>query len=223
MRMNIAVIVTLLAGLPIMLTSGLAQSPQKASVLTIAGHSGQAQIVQLNGKSYIDIETLARLTKGTLSFKTNQTILTLPPSDRDAPATVSHASAGFSTAFAQAGIEEMSAIREWRIQIVNAVANNTPLSGDWLSAQHRMAEKNLSLASAAASTGDDRSAYPMLSAEFNNMQKLSELYLGIRKQAAFISTDAFNSSSLEDQILNCARAFVSMTESQVFQDQAACR
>jgi hypothetical protein len=220
--MSFAVIMTLLTGLPTLLTSGLSQTPPKTSVLTIAGHPGQAQILQLNGKSYIDIETLARLTKGTLSFKANQTILTFPPSDQDVQAPAPHAVAGFSSAFTQASIEEMSAIREWRIAIVNAVANNAPVSGDWLSAQHRMADKDLSLASAAASTGDDRSAYPMLSAEFNNMQKLSELYLGMRKQDTFISTDNFNSSPLEDQILNCARAFVSMTESHVFQDQAAC-
>jgi hypothetical protein len=61
----------------------------------------------------------------------------------------------------------------------------------------------------------------MLTAEFNNMQKLSELYLAMRKQAAFISPDNFD-SALEQQILSCARGFVTMTESHEFQDQAAC-
>ena len=113
-------------------------------------------------------------------------------------------------------------IREWRIAIVNAVRNNSPASEDWISAQHRLADKNLELASVAVSTDDDRSAYPLLSAEFNNMQNLSELYLAIRKQATFISPDTFHSSPLEDQILSCARDFVSMTESHEFQDQPAC-
>jgi hypothetical protein len=49
-----------------------------------------------------------------------------------------------------------------------------------------MAIKNLALASAAASTDDDRSAYPLLSAELDNMQKLSEIYIAMRNQAAFI-------------------------------------
>jgi hypothetical protein len=115
----------------------------------------------------------------------------------------------------------MSVIREWRIAIVNAVQNNTPVSEEWVSTHHRLADKNLSLASSAASTDDDRSAFPLLTTEFNNMQKLSELYLALRKQASFISPDNFD-SALEEQILNCARGFVTMTESHEFQDQASC-
>jgi len=116
----------------------------------------------------------------------------------------------------------MSLIREWRIAIVNAVQTNSPVSEEWVSAHHRLAEKNLALASAAASTDDDRSAFPLLTAEFNNMQKLSDLYLTMRNQAAFISTDEFHSSPLEEQILSCAQGFVTMTESHEFQDQGAC-
>jgi hypothetical protein len=222
MNLRIGGIAIMLATLPMLLTNGHAQTLQKGSTLTIAGHPGEAQLVQVNGKSYIDIETLARLTRGSLSFKANQTILSLPPSDPEVQTSAPHASAGFSRAFTQAGIEEMSVIREWRIAIVNAVLKNSPVSEDWITSQQTLATKNLELASAAASTNDDRSAYPLLSAEFNNMRNLSELYLAIRKQATFISPDTFHNSPLEDQILSCARGFVSMTENHEFQDQPAC-
>jgi hypothetical protein len=162
------------------------------------------------------------LTQGSLSFKGNQTILTLPPSNAEGQAAAPHAKAGFSTAFVQAGIEELSMIREWRIAIVNAVLNNNPISVDWVSVHQRQAEKYLALTSAAASTDDDRSAFPLLTAEFNNMQKLSEAYLAMRNQAAFLSPDTFDNGPLEEQILTCARGFVSMTETHEFQDQAAC-
>ena len=198
-----------------------AQTPKNSSTFTIAGHAGETQLLQVNGKSYVEIETLARLTQGTLSFKASGTVLTLPHSDATEQASTPPAKPGFSRAFTEAGIEEMGVIREWRIAIVNAVLSNSPLSEDWVSTQHRLAEKNLALASAAASTDDDRSALPLLTAEFNNMQKLSELYLSMRKQAAFISPDNFD-SALEQQILSCARGFVTMTESHEFQDQAAC-
>jgi hypothetical protein len=116
----------------------------------------------------------------------------------------------------------MGLIREWRIAIVNAVLNNIPVSEEWASAQRRLAEKNLALASAAVSTDDDRSAYPLLSAEFDNMQKLSENYVAMRKQSTAMSPDAFGNTPLEEQILSCARGFVSMTESHEFQDNPAC-
>jgi len=222
MKIRFAVFAVMLTAASMLMTNGRAQTPQKSSTLTIAGHPGEAQLLQVNGKSYIEVETLARLTQGTLSFKANQTILTLPSADRETPAPAPHPVAGLSRAFSQAGIEEMSVIREWRRAIVSAVQTNTPLSEDWISAQHSLADKNLALASSAASTDDDRSASPMLSAEFNNMQSLSDLYLALRKQAAAISPDTFHSGPLEDQILNCAQGFVSMTESRAFQDQRAC-
>ena len=202
--------------------NGFAQAPQKASTFTVAGHTGDAQLLQLNGKSYIEVETLARLTNGTLSFKDNRITLTLSPSETVAQASAPPVKAGFSRAFIQAGIEEMSVIREWRIAIVSAVQNNVPVSVEWASAQHRQAEKNLALASAAVSTDDDRSAYPLLSAEFNNMQKLSDLYLAMRTRSTAMSPDTFDNTSLEEQILSCARGFVSMTESHEFQDLPAC-
>ncbi|MGD0480369.1 MAG: hypothetical protein ABSA42_09375 [Terracidiphilus sp.] len=222
MKLISAVIATVLTAPLILPLHADAQAPKNGSTFTIAGHAGETQLLQVNGKSYIDLETLARLTQGTLSFKANRTILTLPPSDATEPASTPPAKPGFSRAFTEAGIEEMGVIREWRIAIVNAVLNNAPVSEDWVSTQHRLAEKNLALASAAASTDDDHSAYPLLSAEFNNMQTLSDLYIATRKQAAFISPDTFHSSPLEDQILSCARNFVSMTESHAFQDQPSC-
>jgi hypothetical protein len=222
MKTIIAVVAAMFTVLLMLPAENRAQTPPKATLFTVAGHAGEAQILQINGKSYVEIEALARLTQGTLSFKANHTILTLHPADSNAETPAPHGKAGFSRAFTQASIEEISVIREWRIAIVNAVQNNTPIAEDWVSAQHRLAEKNLALASAAASTDDDQSAFPLLSAEFNNMQKLSELYLAMRKQVTFISPDAFHSTPLEEQILSCARGLVSMTENHEFQDQAAC-
>src|ERR1035438_9006081 len=205
MKTMIAVLAAILTA-PLMLpANGYAQAPQKSSTFTVAGHAGEARILKVGGKSYVEIETLARLTQGTLSFKASQTILTLSHSDSGGQASVPPAKPGLSTAFIRAGIEELSVIREWRTAIVNAVQSNTPVAEDWVSAQHRLADKNLALASAAASTDDDRSALPLLSGEFNNMQKLSDLYLAIRKQAAFISPDTFHSTPLEEQILSCAQ------------------
>ena len=229
MRNMTAVSATMLAALLMLSASGNAQAPQKSSTLTVAGHPGEAQLVQINGKSYVEVETLARLTHGNLTFKANRTILTLPPSSSEAQLSTPQAQpsapqakVGFSRTFVQAGIEEMGLIREWRIAIVGAVQNNVPVSEEWASAQHRQAEKSLALASAAVSTDDDRNAFPLLSAEFSNMQKLSDLYLALSTRSTAMSPDKFDNSPLEEQILNCARGFVAMTESREFQDQPTC-
>jgi hypothetical protein len=222
MKKIFPILAAMLTALSMLTENVRAQTPQTASTFSVAGDAGEAPILGINGRSYIDIEALARLTHGSLTFKNNRTTLTLPGSIAGSQASAPHPSTGLSRAFVQSGIEELSSIREWRSAIFNAVQNNNPVSDDWISAHHHQAEKNLSLASAAASTDDDRSACTLLSAEFNNMQKLSDLYLAMRKQASFISPDTFNNDSLEAQILNCAKGFVSMTESREFLDQADC-
>jgi len=221
MRIILFVLAVILSAPQMLPVEAAAQTPPKPALFAVAGHSGTVQILRINGKAYVEIEALARLTQGSLSFNANQTTLTLLPAGAEAPAAAPK-KAGFSTAFVQASIEELSSIREWRIAIVNAVQNNSPLAEEWVSTHARLANKNLALASAAASTDDDRSASPLLSAELSNMQKLSELYLDLRNKAAFISPDTFSNTPLEEQILSCAKGFVSMTESHEFQDQSAC-
>jgi hypothetical protein len=62
--------------------TGLAwsQDAQQNLTLIVTGQAGQIPIVQMNGKSYVNIDALARLTNSSLSFKGNQIILTPPPS-----------------------------------------------------------------------------------------------------------------------------------------------
>ncbi len=56
--------------------SSVAQT--QSTVLTVAGHGGTAPIIQRNGRSYVDVESLARMTRGTLGFQANRMVLTLP-------------------------------------------------------------------------------------------------------------------------------------------------
>ena len=81
MKMRIAVVAVLLTALLMLPAKLSSQTPQKATTFTITGHAGEAPLLQINGKSYVEIESLARLTQGTLSFKATQTTLTLPSSD----------------------------------------------------------------------------------------------------------------------------------------------
>lgn len=160
---------------------------QPGGTLAVTGHTGTTPLVEMNGRSYVDLEALTRLIEGSLSYKQNEVTLTLPAAPEEAPA--AEAQQGFSKPFVKAGIEQMVVIREWRIAIVNAVKGNYPISEEWVSAQKRQADTNLRLASAAASTEDDRSGVPLLTAEFKNMEKLSNRILAKRRKATYIPPD----------------------------------
>jgi hypothetical protein len=204
---------------------GLSQAPPQSGTLTVTGHSGQAPVIQVNGKSYVEIESVARLTNGSLSFQDSQIILTFPgavanpaPPQTDQPAKVE----GFSKDFLKAIIEEMTVIREWRSAIVNSIRNNYPVTEIWVSGYRRTADSKLALASAAAVTDADRNGLPLLSNEFGNMRTFSDKYLAMHESMAYISPDSLDGDQLDQQILNCAHGLASLAASGQFQDVPTC-
>ena len=74
--------------------SGLAwsQTVQQNGALLVSGQPGQVPVLQMNSRSYVEVEALARLINGSLSFKGNQIILTLPAAAASTPAAAAAAS-----------------------------------------------------------------------------------------------------------------------------------
>ncbi len=196
--------------------SGIAQS-QPRMILTVDGHPGQAPVIQTDGKSWVEIEALANLTNGSLSFSGNQIILSLHTS----PASQSE-SQGFSKGFLSAGIEAMSEIREWRSALQSAVQYGFPPNGDWVTRYRGAAMTSVRLASNAASTDSDRNAALLIGKEFDNMQQLSDKMLSARKNMTYIAPDALANDPLDKKILNCAHSLAAMAASGQFHDDGSC-
>jgi hypothetical protein len=197
------------------------QSAPEARTLSIVGQSEYAKILELNGKSYVQVEDVARLTRGSLTFNANRVFLALP-AERGHTSAAPPATHGFSKEFLQAGIEQMSAIREWRITIVNSIKNNSPVSEEWVSELQNRAHKNLALVGAARSTEDDRNGYLLLAAEFANMRKLSDGFLSRRRRLQYIDPSSIDNDRLDRQILACAHSLESMAADNQFRDEPAC-
>src|SRR5271166_3346776 len=75
----------LLLSLSLILLLSLSAFAQQNLTLIVAGQPGQIPVFQMNGKSYVDIDALARLTDSSLSLKGNQVILTPPGSAPSTP------------------------------------------------------------------------------------------------------------------------------------------
>src|ERR1700756_5541400 len=100
----------------IVLLSGVALmvAAQQVSSLIVSGQQGQAKVVQVQGANYVEVNGLARLTGGSISFSGNQLVLTLPGSGGDSQAAQAAApsapAGGLSNDFLNAGIEAMSQV-----------------------------------------------------------------------------------------------------------------
>jgi len=201
----------------------LSQVPRQSGTLSVAGYPGQVPIIQVNGRSYVEIESLARLTSSSMSFRGKQIILTLSPSaSNPVSPEANQPVSGFSKEFLRASIEAMTATREWRIAIVNAVQGTFPVTDDWVAGYRRTADSKLALASAAIATDSDRSGFALLSNEFSKMQTLSDKYLALRKSLTYIAPDSLDKDLLDQQILNCAHGLSSFAVSGQFEDVPAC-
>ncbi len=63
----------------------LAQRDQ-LRVLVIDGHPGHADVIQKDGRAYVDLQSLAELTNGSLTFKESRIILSIRGTDMGRPA-----------------------------------------------------------------------------------------------------------------------------------------
>jgi hypothetical protein len=208
------------AGLVVVPEMVLSQGVEESRNLVIAGQAGQAGVVRMQGKSYVELEALARLTHGSLSFNGNQVTLTMPGANT--ATTIAGEKSDFSKEFLRAGIEEMTTIREWRIVLTNAVQNGMPIGDDWMAIYRGPALKSLRLASVSASTEADRSAYQLLSNDYDNMKKLSDRFVAAHTAQNYLPPDSLKGDPLNEQILNCARSLAAMAASGQFVDDGSC-
>src|SRR6516164_6106890 len=200
----------------------LSQAAQQSKTLVVNGMCGQVNVMQVNGRSYVDLETLARIANGTIGFQGNQITLTLPGAGAAALA-APPPNPEFSKEFLKAGIEEMASIREWRIALTNAVQRGYPVTEDWIAGYRGEAAQNLRLASVAVTTDSDRNALQLLTNEFNNMKKLSDRFVQANKNMNYVAPDALNNDPLDQKILACAHSLASMASTGQFVDDGSCQ
>ena len=210
----------------------LSQNANQNRTLIVNGQSTQVPVVQVNGRSYVDLEALASAVNGSLSFAGDEIALSVPiGSASNAPAVTAAkpvASAapasnpGFSKGFLNAAIEEAATLREWHAALASAIQNGYPVTAAALAPYRAQARTNLRLASVAISTDSDRGAYQLLSTIFQNMGKLTDKYVAARANMNYISPDALQNDSLNQSLMTCGRSLSAMAASGQFVDDGSC-
>jgi hypothetical protein len=202
------------------------QAAHRDRTLVISGNTGELTVREMDGRFYVEIEALARLTNSSLTSSGNRIVLTLPGfSSHAQPATElanQPSATGFTTEFLKAAIEQMSALREWRSTLISAVRRGFPVTGDWMNGLSNEAQDHLKFVSVAASSEDDRKAVQLLTNEFNNMKKLSDRFVEANKSRTYVSPNALDNDPLDQRILNCAHSLSAMTANKQFVDDGYC-
>ena len=220
-------IVTVVALLTIVVIAA-AQSVREES-FSVQGYQGEAGLIRLQGHVLVDVEDLARITNGSLSFGMGRIVLTLAPSDTSEPAdrTDKHR---FSPAFTRAAIEAMASIREWGGVLQTIVQNGYPVgkagAGSTIRTYQGRAADSVAFASAAASTEDDRRGLELLRNEFNNVQAWAENFVNDRNEMKAVelttSEHPLRDNAEAQKLIHCGQFLAQVFADGTFADDAAC-
>jgi hypothetical protein len=219
-KFGISVIVSLFLCMNFLI---FARPPRQDRTLLINGYSGELPVVEKDGRLYVAIDALARLTNASIAYRGNQVVLTLRPGTADSQAITRQGTRSeFSKAFLTAAIEQMAVIREWRSTLATAVQRGYPITDDWTSPFNDRAQKSLALVSVALSTESDRSAYDLLANEYNYMDKLTDQFLDANRSRAYIPPNSLDDDPLNRKILVCAHSLEAMAAIGKFNDDGSC-
>ena len=197
------------------------RAPNKT--LVVNGETTGAIVVQINGRSYVDIETLAQITNGTVAVEPNRIVLTIPVSESGAAPPP--APQGLSKNFASAAINELAEMREWRGAIGTILTYGVPVVGTWPQDYRNRAEADLMQTAVAASTAADQEALGLLRNEFANLAQWASDVVATRQ--SLNATNTVNPNVMQNdpvlaKISDCNRFLGAMLVSGVFADNSSC-
>lgn len=218
--------------LVLLVTPALAvgQGQQQSTTLSVNGKSGQVPVIQTSGRTYVDVEALARLANGSISFSDNGIALTIPSSHSNAPAAAEAPPASddpsLSRGFMKAGIEEIALLREWGAAVAYAIQNGYPIQAAWAANYQQKAAQGASMAEVAATTGGDKNALQLLTNEYHGVRDWSNRLVDASKNmntAKYsMSPGALREDPQSQKLISCWQFLSSMLSSGSFQDDDSC-
>jgi hypothetical protein len=191
--------------------------------LIVNGKTASTTVLQLDGHSYVDIETLAQITSGSVKVEPDRIVLTIPNSSSDSGG--SQADPGLSKVFASAAIETLAELKEWRGALGTLVTYGLAVDGNYVQIYQQRVEASLTQASVAASTDSDRNALQLLTTQFANLAKWESVVIAERQDHNGARTVAANSLQNDPVLMkfsSCSRFLSAMLGSGVFAGNSGC-
>ena len=215
-------------------TFSIPQTEQHISGLAIEGRAGRAEVIQKDGRSYVDLRSLVEMTGASMSLKSGLIVLTLPLANSQGndptPSEASEASSSdehaLSRDFTRAGIEAIATMREWASTLAYAIENNYQVTEDWAAKYREEAQHDVRLASTATSTDADHKALQLLTNEFEAVRTWSEKLVQARKSmdtAKYaMSAGTLRTEESSQKIITCGHFLASMLGSSSYKDDPSC-
>jgi hypothetical protein len=215
----------------VLLFAGILLAQNAPDRALIVNGKSAGMVVQVGGHAYVDVETVAQFTNGSVTLEANRVVLTFPESGTTAAPSTGLAPLppapppGLSRNFASLAIAELAEMREWRGAVGAILTYGVPVVGSWPQDYHDRVETNLSQVGLAASTAADQDAMQLLQNEFSNLSRWANDVVATRQSMNATNTvrpDTLQSDQALAKISNCTRFLNSMLVSGTFADDPSC-
>src|SRR5579871_222848 len=216
--------ISLVTGFVVVFAAALFAQSATNKTLIINGKT-VGSVVQIDGRSYMDVEALAQATNGSVAVEPNRVVLTIPTATSGGASNTQKTPEGLSRNFATAAIAQLAEMREWRGAIGAMVTYGMAVSDKWSQSYHDQAQEGLAQAGVAASTDADRSALQLLQNESAKLASWSDGIIAARKNlsgAATMDPNALQNDPALAKIRSCGQFLNSMLVSGSFADDASC-
>lgn len=199
--------------------------------LVVNGMTVDTAVIEVEGRSYVDIEGLAKIVGGSVNFEPDQITLTLPEpapaaAPTDASAATPPAADDMSKQFQQLAVFTLAEMREWRGAMSAVVTSALPVVGTWPDDYHDRVGNDLLQATLTASTVQDNQAVQLLQQEFALLSDWSGQIVAERKNmdaARSIDPNALQNDQALAKISKCGQFLSSMIVGGSFYDDSSCR
>jgi hypothetical protein len=201
--------------------------------LVVNGKPMAGGLVELQGRTYVDLQMISQALGGTLTFEPDHITLATPatpvgngargaqqPSAGGPPA-----GAGLSTNFRSAAITALGGMRQWQGAVESVIRYAVPVVGTWPQDYRDQVESALNQAKVFAYTDDDQSALLLLQNNFTNLKAWSDAVVAERTNlnaSRFVDPDALKKDTALAKIADCGRFLAGMITSGAYSENATC-
>ena len=224
-------------------------APTKNKILVVNGKSAGPAVRQIDGRSYVDIQTLAEVTNGVVTIERHRIVLTIPASDSGATAGAAPADAapadagaapasapaanappaqppqGLSRNFASAAITTLAEMREMRGAVRTMITYGLAVSDTWAQEDQGRVMTGLRQAEVAATTEDDQHALQLLENEAAKLASWADGVFAARQAlngAMTLDPNALQNDAALAKIRSCGQFLNTMLVSGAFADDPSC-
>lgn len=189
-------------------------------------------VVTLDSRSYVDVETLAQATNGSVTIEPNRVVLNLPatesggqPGNEQDQASEQTQQQGLAKEFAREAIGVLAEMREWRGAIGTILMYNVPIVGTWPEDYRARVRLDVDRLKISVTTADDNMAMDLIENEFQNIADWADNVVSTRRSLNATNTSRASSMQEDPQLAKisaCGRFLSSMLASGQFSDDPSC-